>query len=78
MNVQGQQVLLVNEFDEKTNWYKMLMVEAKIRTLAKLCPNSYHSAFFGSCREVYDKTFHCGTKKGNRPVDDPEFVDYDL
>ena len=65
MNVKGQQVLLLNEFDKKTNWYKMLMVETKIRTLAKICPNSYQVAFFGCCREVYDKSFHNGVENKN-------------
>ena len=41
MNVKGQQVLLLNEFDKPTNWYKMLNVEAKIRVIAQMNPNSY-------------------------------------
>ena len=63
MNVKGQQVLLLNEFDKQSNWYKMLNVEAKIRVIAQMCPNSYQLAFFACCREIYDKSYHFGVIK---------------
>ena len=58
MNASGQQVLLVNEFDKPSNFYKKLDVEAKIRTMSEACPNTYSLAFFACCREIYDKTRH--------------------
>ena len=64
MNVKGQQVLLLNEFDKASNWYKMLNVEAKIRVIAEMCPNSYQLAFFACCREIYDKSVHYGVCRG--------------
>ena len=65
MNVKGQQVLLLNEFDKASNWYKMLNVEAKIRVIAQMNPNSYQLAFFACCREIYDMTYHYGVSKGS-------------
>ena len=67
MNVKGQQVVLLNEFDKQSNWYKMLNVEAKIRVIAQMNPNSYQLAFFACCREIYDKTYHIGAPKGTVP-----------
>ena len=64
MDVKGQQVLLLNEFDKSTNWYKMLNIESKIRELAERFSNSYQLAFFSCCREIYEKTYHIGVKKG--------------
>ena len=58
MNASGQQVLLVNEFDKSSNFYKKLNVEAKIRAMSEASPNSYSLAFFACCREIYDKTRH--------------------
>ena len=63
MNVKGQQVLLLNEFDQASNWYKMLNVEAKIKFIAQMYPNSYQLAFFSCDREIYDKAFHFGVCK---------------
>ena len=55
---------MVNEFDDKTEFYKIWKVEALIRVLAKLYPNSYHLAFFACCREVYDPFRHTGCVGG--------------
>ena len=77
MNVKGQQVVLLNEFDKATNWYKMLNVEAKIRVIAQMNPNSYQLAFFACCREIYEKTYHIGVKKGTLP-DKPDEVIEDI
>ena len=53
MNAQGQQVLLVNEFQPQNNFYKWLAIEQYIRAFAKIFPNSYTMAFFACCREIY-------------------------
>ena len=60
----GAQGVVVNEFDEKTGFYKIWKAEALIRVLAKLYPNSYHLAFFACCREVYDPFRHTGCVGG--------------
>jgi len=58
MNVSGQQVLLINEFEKSRNFYKKFTVEGKIRAMAESFPNSYSLAFFACCREIYDKERH--------------------
>ena len=65
MNVKGQQIVLLNEYDKPSKWYKMLHVEGKIRVLSSMFPNSYQLAFFACCREIYDKTHHVGLPKGS-------------
>ena len=78
MNVSGQQVLLVNEFDKASSFYKKFTVEAKIRALAEAFPNSYSLAFFACCREIYDKTRHQGFLKGTvviEPIVEEEDVE---
>ena len=66
MNVSGQQVLLINEFEKSKNFYKKFTVEGKIRGLAGEFSNSYSLAFFACCREIYDKEKHQGFEKGSQ------------
>ena len=51
----GQQVLVVNEFDQKTSFYKFFMAENTLRNLAEVCPNAYLVGIFACCRQIYDK-----------------------
>ena len=60
----GSQGVVVNEFDEKTGFYKIWKAEAMIRVLARLFPNSYHLGFFACCREVHDPFRHTGCVGG--------------
>ena len=46
----GSQVLLYNEFDKKTGYYKMLRAEKKIRHWAEIFPNSYLIGIYACCR----------------------------
>ena len=62
----GSQGVVVNEFDKKTQYYKIWKVEAMIRLFAKLFPNSYHLSFFACCREVYDPFRHTGCVGGTQ------------
>ena len=62
MNVNGQHALLINEFDETTNWYKMWELEDFIRTIAADHPNTYSMAFCNTNRLVYYKELHFGFK----------------
>ena len=41
MNACGKQVMLLNDYDEKTGFYKMFGAEAEIRDIACSHPNSY-------------------------------------
>ena len=46
----GMQVLLYNEYDHETGFYKMLKAEAKMRIWAEIFPNLYILGIFASCR----------------------------
>ena len=46
----GSQVLLYNEFDEKTGFYKMFRAEKKIRQWAEIFPNAYLMGIYACCR----------------------------
>ena len=53
----SRQVLLLNEFKEKSNgkgFYKVWGAEADIREIARTFPNSYSIAFFTSSREIIE------------------------
>ena len=45
MNERGQQIMLINEFNPKTNWYKMFNLEQFIRTFAESYQNTYTMTF---------------------------------
>ena len=65
MQVNGRQVLLVNDFDKKTAFYRMWGVENDIRTLAKNNSNSYSVALFACCREIHSTQKHSGLFGGS-------------
>ena len=66
MNVNGQQVLLVNQFAESEKFYKFFPVEQEIRTIAKnFMKNSFQLGIFACCREIYRESKHKGQKKGS-------------
>ena len=51
---------MVNEYDTKTFFYKMVNPEADIRSIASDFPNSYQIALFACCREVLSRDKHTG------------------
>ena len=51
----GQQVLVLNEYDQKTSFYKLYMAEKKLRTLARVFTNSYLIGIFACCRQLYNQ-----------------------
>jgi len=55
MTFNGEQVLLGNEYDDKTEWYKFLRVEQFVRTMAPYNHNIYFLTTFACCREKYLK-----------------------
>ena len=55
MTFNGEQVLLGNEYDDKTEWYKFLRVEQFVRTMAPYNSNIYFLTTFACCREKYLK-----------------------
>jgi len=56
----GAQTVLINEFEPKTGYYKLFLVEQLMRAMSTNYKNSYHVAFFPCCREISQKDKHCG------------------
>ena len=56
----GAQTVLINEFDPKTGYYRLFLVEQLMRAMSTNYHNSYHVAFFPCCREISKKDKHCG------------------
>ena len=48
----GRQVILVNEYDKATGFYKLLGVEENIRMAARMNSNAYYVCIFACCREI--------------------------
>ena len=62
----GQQVLLYNEFDPKEKFYKIMRAEQKLRAYAETYQNSYIVSIFACCRQNYDPSWmrgQCLSKK---------------
>jgi len=53
MTLNGEQVLLGNEYDERTEWYKFLRVEQSVRTAANFNAHVYFFTVFACCREKF-------------------------
>ena len=68
MSVKGQQVLLINEFNEETRFYKWLDIESNIREIAAKYSNSYQLAFMDCSREIYSIMKHKGWKKESQSL----------
>ena len=66
MQVDGEQVLIVNQFNNKNGYYEWWNVEADIRRMAKNFPNTYSVAIFACCREIYRPSKHCGLFGGTK------------
>ena len=47
---EGGQALVINEFDPKREFYKLLKIEAWIRVTAKHYANTYFVGIFACCR----------------------------
>ena len=50
MQKAGRQIILLNEFDSKTTFYKHIDVESQVRSIAEKHPNSYQIVVFAACR----------------------------
>ena len=60
MQMDGRQIILINQYDKKTGFYKLWGIEADIRRLAKANTNAYIIGLFACCREIFSSTKHCG------------------
>ena len=59
----GQQIVLLNEVNKMTNFYKHWSVETDIRNIARNFPNAYQVAFFSCGRELWSSNKHIGCFK---------------
>ena len=57
---QRKQVVLLNEFQEKTRFYKFWTIESDICAIAEEFPNSHQMAFFACSRVILDHGAHSG------------------
>ena len=50
--IEGQQVVIFNEYDQHQRFYKAFKAESRLRCLAELYPNSYIVGIFACCRQT--------------------------
>ena len=62
----GKQIVLLNEFNKGTGFYKAWGIEQDIRDVAEMFPNSYQIAFFACCRELWNSETHGGCVGGTK------------
>ena len=54
MQLNGLQVIVINEFDKVKKFYKLYNAENKIRYFSKKFTNCYFVGIFACCREICD------------------------
>ena len=50
----GSQHIVINEFDQKNNFYKLWPAETTLNNLAESYKNSYVIGVFACCRQKYE------------------------
>ena len=50
----GQQNIVINEYDPEKEFYKLYGAEYKVRYWAENFPNSYIISIFACCRQLWD------------------------
>ena len=58
MHYNGRQIVILNEYDSKTKFYKYFNIENRIRFIAEDFRNSYQIAVFACCRETMVREKH--------------------
>ena len=66
MQVDGEQVVIINQLDRKTAFYEWWAAEADLRLMAKKYSNTFSVGIFACCREVFNPTKHCGLFQGTK------------
>ena len=66
MQIDGEQVLLVNQFSVRNGFYEWWAAEADIRRMAKRFSNTYSVAIFACGREIFRPSKHCGLFGGSK------------
>ena len=60
MVLDGAQIVLINEYDPKTGFFKIWAIEYDIRRLAKDNTNAYIIGLMACCREMFSSQKHSG------------------
>ena len=71
----GRQIVLINEYNPKTGFFKIWGIEADIRRLAKDNTNAYIIGLMACCREIFSSKKHCGLFGG---TEQQAFVHFDM
>ena len=66
MQVDGEQVVIINQLNKRTGFYEWWAVEADIRLMAKKYSNTFNVGIFACCREIFNPSKHCGLFEGTK------------
>ena len=66
MQVDGEQVVIINQFNKRTGFYEWWAAEADLRLMAKKYSNTYSVGIFACCREIFKPAKHCGLYEGTK------------
>ena len=72
MQVDGEQVVIINQLNKKTAFYEWWAAEADMRLMAKKYSNTFSVGIFACCREIFKPAKHCGLFEGTKQ----EALDY--
>ena len=66
MQVDGEQVVIINQLNKRTAFYEWWAAEADLRLMSKKYSNTFNVGIFACCREVFNPTKHCGLFQGTK------------
>ena len=66
MQLDGEQVVIINQFNKRTGFYEWWAAEADIRLMAKKYSNTFSIGIFACCREIFKPAKHCGLFEGTK------------
>ena len=66
MESYGQQIMLLNEFNDKTGFYRHWSIESDIREIASTFSNSYQVVMLACSRETKRASIHIGGFGGTK------------
>ena len=69
----GQQIMLLNEFNNKTGFYKHWTIESDIREIANTFSNSYQVAIIAASRQIMRASVHSGGFGGSKEEAEEHF-----
>ena len=58
IQMDGRQMVVINAYDKRTTFYKMVPAEHDIREGAKKNKNAFYIGTFACCREIFNPNRH--------------------